>query len=155
MDAPHVDIPYVRVFPYPVDVAYAWLTDYDDQDAQRAGAIIAQREVVKRDGDTVVLDAELVTLGRRSKGRAEVTLFPKEHRWVATLHGGRAVYTYQLTPVPQGARLEVHYRIAARRWTRRAVLTLAKPRIRREIDAMWAGFARAMERELAQPAPTV
>lgn len=147
---PFVDFPYVRTFPQPVDTAYAWLTDYQDDDHTLAGAIIKRRDVIKREGNVVVLDGELETLGRRGKGIAEVHLFPEERRWIARLAGGRSVYDYRLTPAEGGgARLEVHYRIGARKWTQRLLLRLARRKALAEIDRMWEGFAQAMAKELA------
>lgn len=149
VDAPHVDIHLVRTFPFPVDAAYGWLTDYHDDDATLTDAVVKRRSVVRREGDEVELDAELVTLGRPMRGRAVVKLDPARHRWVATAAGGRLRYEYQLTPTPEGhSRLDVHYRVASRRWARRLLLVLARPRIRRELHRMWDGFEAAMRREL-------
>lgn len=144
-----MDIAVTRHFPYPVERAYAWLTDYRDDDPSLTTAVVKRRDVVKKDGDTVEMDVELLTLGRPMKGRAVVRLDPARHRWTAEAAGGRMRYEYQLTPAPDGgSRLEVHYRVASRRWTRRLALRLARPRIRRELHVMWDGFTDAMRREL-------
>ncbi len=145
---PEVVIHYERDFPYAPDVAYAWLTDYADDDHERAGAIIRKRIVVRRTEREVELEGDLDTLGQRSRGRAIVRLYPEEHRWVADLAKGRWVYEYRLTPTPGGCRLAIDYRLGARRWTRRAMFTILKPFIRRELDRMWDGFDAAMRREL-------
>lgn len=157
MDRPHVNVHYERDFPYPVDAAYAWLTDYQDDDHTRAGAIIKRRIVVRREVDKdgrpveVELEGELETLGQRTgRGRALVKLWPEERRWVAELAGGRWVYEYRLVPTARGSRILIDYRLGSKRWQRRAMLTVLKPFIRREIDKMWDGFSAAMEREMAQ-----
>lgn len=146
-----MDIPYSRELPHPIDAAYAWLTDYEDADAQRAGAVVHERRVVKRDDDVVVLEGHNVVLGRHARGKAEVRLFPSERRWQATIvegNGRGSVYEYQLTPTDRGCRLDVRYRVRARRWRARVLVRLTRPFVRREIARMWDGFAAAMAREL-------
>lgn len=157
MAAPYVDIEVVRIFRHPVGQAYEWLTDYRDDDPTLTDAVVARRDVVKRDADTVVLDATIVTLGRKGRGKVEVALFPTERRWQATVvEGGSrgSVYDYKLTPHPKGARLEVRYRVRIKRRSRRILVTLLRPFIRRELNKMWDGFERAMDRDLAAQ-PTV
>lgn len=148
-----VDVPHVRILPHPIDAAYAWLTDYRDDDAALAGAIIQERGVERRADGVIVLSGHNVTLGQHARGRAEVHLFPAEYRWEARIFEGSgrgSVYTYALTPLPDGrTRLEVHYRIRARRLRKRLLLWVVKPLISREVRKMWDGFAGAMGRELA------
>ncbi|HET6405333.1 MAG TPA: SRPBCC family protein [Candidatus Thermoplasmatota archaeon] len=152
MDRPHVSIQYERTFPYPIDVAYAWLTDYQDDDPQRAGAMVEKRDVVRRGDREVEVDARLDVLGKKYTGRAVIHLHPEEHRWVAVIGRGSWQFHYRLEPDgPHRSRLIVDYRITSRRWTRRALVTLGKPLIRRQLDRMWDGFADAMERELGTP----
>lgn len=148
MDRPHVLIHYERDFPVPVAAAYDWLTDYRDDDHQRAGAIIKKRIVVRRTDREVELEGHLDTLGQATKGRAIVRLFPEENRWVAELGKGRWVYEYRLVPTPTGSRIVIDYRLGSKRWSRRALYTVLKPLIRREIDQMWDGFDAAMRDEL-------
>ena len=151
-----VVIHYERDFPYPPEVAYAWLTDYQDHDHERAGAIVKKRIVVRREHDKdgrvveVEFDGELETFGQKTKGRGIVHLHPDERRWVATLGDkARWVYEYRLVPTPGGSRILIDYRLGSRRLRRRVLLTIMKPFIRRELDKMWDGFAAAMEKELA------
>lgn len=76
-------------------------------------------------------------------------------RWEARFVEGAgkgSVYEYRLLPRGQGCRLEVAYNIRARRLGSRLRVLLARRMIRRELDAMEDGFARAMEEELAQGA---
>jgi hypothetical protein len=107
--------------------------------------------VVERTKDKVVLEGELRVLGRSLRGTAHVHLFPPD-RWEARFYhrdGAPAhVYAYRLTPTPRGCRLDVEYRMHARRLRNRVRLTLAKPLLRREIDTMWDGFLAHMERDL-------
>ncbi|HUR69924.1 MAG TPA: hypothetical protein VM370_11820 [Candidatus Thermoplasmatota archaeon] len=156
MQRPHITLHYEREFPYPVEVAYAWLTDYADDDHARAGAIIKRRIVVRKeldkDGRPVEfeLEGELETLGYKTGiGRAIVKLWPDQKRWQADISGGRWLYDYLLVPKGQHACvLKIDYRFGSKRWTRRALLWLNKPRIRRELDTMWDGFAEAMKKEI-------
>ena len=156
MDRPHVLLHYEREFPYPVEKAYAWLTDYADDDHLRAGAIIKRRIVVRKETDKdgrpveVELEGELETLGQSTGvGRALVRLWPDEKRWQASIGGGRWVYDYRLVPTPKGSRILIDYRFGSKRLRRRILLTLTKPLIRRELDKMWDGFDAAMKKELA------
>lgn len=143
---------YRRTFDAPLPAAYAWLTDYQDDDPQRTTRIVKRRPVVSRSKDVVVLDGEIDVLGQRWKGRAEVHLFPPD-RWEARFVRGDGrvgnLYEYRLFPEgPDRCRIEVAYRIRARRPLNRLRLTLFKPLIRREIHQMWDGFARSMAEDL-------
>jgi hypothetical protein len=145
----YVDVPYTRTFPVPIDVAYAWLTDYRDDDHAIAGAIIQERRVVAREGNTITLEGHNELLGSTMRGRAIVRLFPDEHRWESDVANGAGKYTYQLTAEgPSSTRIEIHYRTRARRWTTRIKLTLARPLIHRQVAKMWDGFAEGMERDM-------
>ena len=145
---------YERDVAHPVDRAYAWLTDYDDDDAQLAGAIIKDRPVLERHPDRVVLRGDLEAVGRRMRGIAEVRLHPPDH-WVAHLKDlkGRTsgVYDYRLEPRPGGSRLIVDYGFVAPKLKHVILFTLGRRRIRRELDLMWDGFFAAMDRDLRAP----
>ena len=148
-------IHYERDLPHPVDVAYAWLTDYQDDDHERAGAIIKRRIVKEKELDKAgrpvryVLEGELETLGQSTGiGLATIRLDPDARRWSADIGNGRWVYEYRLEPRAGGSRLIIDYRFGSRRWRRRLLLTLTKPLIRRELDRMWDGFVAAMAREI-------
>lgn len=148
---PRVTIRYTRRFPYAPRQAYEWLTDYRDDDHLLAGAIVKRRDVVKKEGNVVHLDGELEALGYHGKGRAEVHLFPDSLRWEARFlegSGRGSLYTYALTPTKDGCKLVVDYHMRAKRWKARLKLNLARPLIKRELDRMWDGFAKAMEREM-------
>lgn len=146
-----VCISYERVFEQPIDEAFDWLTDYRDDDAERAGAIIQDRNVLERTEEEIVLEGELKTLGRRLQGRARVELETADHRWVAHLEDrkGRPAgrYEYELDEHPDGCRLTVDYHVAAPRLRDKLMLWATRPLARREIDTMWDGFADAMTME--------
>lgn len=151
---------YERRIDAPLAAAYAWLTDYQDDDPQRTTRIVKKRPVVSRTKDLVVLDGEIEVMGGRFKGRAEVHLDPPAH-WQARLfrrNGTRAsTFDYRLVPEgPDRCRLVVDYHLAARRLRTRLKLILFKPLVYREIDVMWDGFMASMARDLAaQPQRTV
>jgi hypothetical protein len=148
----HVVLHYERDLAVPLDRAYAWLTDYQDDDPSLTRKVVKRRPVVSRTKDVVVLDGEIEVLGRRAKGRAEVHLFPPD-RWEARLYrrdGQRgSTFHYRLVPKAQGCRLVVDYHIQARKATTRWKLRLFKPLAMRDIRIMWDGFVGAMERDLA------
>lgn len=151
-----VHVPYRRRLDHPVEDAYRWLTDYRDDDPDRAGAIIVERRVVEDDEDRIVLEGELETLGRRMSGRAVVRLDPPDH-WRAELFDTQdrptGVYDYRLADLGDGSQLVVDYGIAAPKLRHKLLLTVARPWIRRELDAMWDGFEDAMDRELGADDP--
>ena len=150
MEPAFVTIPYARFLPYPVEQAFAWLTDYQDDDPARTTAVVKRRPVLRRTADRVVMEGELEMLGVRGVGTVEVALHPPD-RWVAEIvkGGGKgSVYEYRLTAAPGGSRLDVRYRVRVRRWSSRIRLIIAKPLLRRELDRMWDGFAESMQREL-------
>lgn len=148
-----VDIPYAREFPHPIGDCFAWLTDYSEADPSLTSAVLKGRRVVERNADRVILEVDNVIAGRPARGRAEVRLFPAEHRYEArSLHGdgGAILYTYELTALgPNRTRLEVHYLTRVRRVWGWLKLTVAKPLAKRDIARMWDGFAASMAKDLA------
>lgn len=148
-----VTVRYQRVLPYPVPVAYAWLTDYRDDDPERTHAIHRSRHVISRSETDVLLDAELEFAGRPLKVRVAVKLDPPSD-YTATFVAGPlkgSVYHYRVTAVPSGCRLDIehNFRVArVKNWVR---LLFARPKLRREIASMWDGFAAAMAREITPP----
>lgn len=151
MELPPIVVRYHREFPVPVAKAFAWLTDFQDDDPQRTDRIVVSRPVKERHPDRVVLDGTVEMLGKRSRGTAEVRLFPPD-RWEARIVDGAgrgSVYDYHLTPTRKGCRLDVAYRLRVRRPSRRIVVRLLKPWLWRQLDRMWDGFAASMAKDLA------
>lgn len=150
-----IELRYERTLAHPVEAAFDWLTDYRDDDADRAGAIIQDRRVIEETEDRIVLEGQLETLGREMDGKAVVTLDPPDH-WRADLYDtkGRTsgVYDYRLEPTDDGSRLIVDYNFAAPKLTHKLMFWLSKPMIRRQLDDMWDGFEQAMDEELRQEA---
>jgi hypothetical protein len=149
-----VHVPYSRVFPFPLEATYAWLTDYRDDDPARTDAVVKRRPVLKREPGKVTMEGELELFGSFGTGVVEVALDPPAH-YVATIVQGRGrgcVFDYRLTSVPGGTRLDVDYQIRVKRWSSRLRVALGKPLLRREIHRMWDGFAASMQRELGAPA---
>lgn len=145
-----VRIRVVKRFPHPPDRAYAWLTDFDDADAQRTGAVVVARRVVERAPGRVVYEGETEVLGRRSWARTEVLLSPPD-RWTARVVAGPregSVTSYRLRPVEGGCEIEVAYDfvLKGKTW----LLRLAKPFVARDLRRMWDGYAASMDAELRQ-----
>lgn len=146
-----VSVRYERPLDAPLDDAFAWLTDYRDDDADRTGAIIEDRRVIEKSPDRILLEGELKTLGRRIDGRAEITLNPPD-AWTAELYDTKdrpsGVYEYRLNPREEGCHLSVDYAFVAPKLKHKLMLTLSKPLIKRELDKMWEGFHQAMNEEI-------
>lgn len=149
MAAP-VQIQVRRTFAHPADAAYAWLTDFRDDDAEIADAVIEKRHVTQRSADRVVYEGETSVLGARAWAITEVRLRPPL-RWEArVLDGPRKGSTtdYELAPRPGGCEVTVTYRFVLADPKRHLALRLAKPLVRRQLSKMWDGFARAMDAQL-------
>lgn len=148
-----VEIRLVRRFPFPRDAAYAWLTDFEEEDAQRAkGAVVAERRVVERGPGRVVYEGETAVLGVRTFSRTEVALSPPD-RWHARVTKGPRTGSethYSLVPVEGGSELTLTYRFVLQPAVRMALLRVLKPLVRRELSRMWDGFEDAMRRELGE-----
>ncbi|HEV8361512.1 MAG TPA: hypothetical protein VGR28_13765 [Candidatus Thermoplasmatota archaeon] len=154
---PRIVLRYAREFPLPVPEAYAWLTDYRDDDPQRTDRVVVARPVLERSAERVVLDGTVQLFGRRSRGTAEVRLFPPD-RWEAHIVAGQgrgSVYRYQLTPTARGCRLDVGYDLCFRRARWWLAVHLLKPFALRDLDRMWAGFERSMLAELRDQRTTM
>ena len=145
-----VHIRVVQRFDRPLADAYAWLTDFTEDDAKHAGAVIQTRKVRERGPKRVVYEGETEVLGRRIWGVSEVDLAPPD-RWEARVvegprKGSRT--TYHLVPRGAGCEITVDYRFVLDDPRRFLLLRVAKPLVARELRKMWRGFAAAMSREL-------
>lgn len=148
-----VKIQIVRRFPVPVDRAYAWLTDFEDDDVQRAGAVIQMRRVIVREPGRVVYEGETAMLGVRAPATTEVTFEPPS-RWRARVtHGPRtgSVVEYELTPEAGATRLQVTYHFVIRPAFRMVLLRVLRPLVKRELSRMWDGFEAALRQDLSAP----
>lgn len=143
-------IEITRDIPVAVDAAFAWLTDFREEDAQLAGAVVKKREILERGKDRVVYRGETETLGRASWAVTEVTLRPPA-RWEARVTDGPrtgSVTEYALVPRGAGSQLRVRYQFAFLEPKTRFLFRLAKPLVRRELGRMWDGYVAAMARDL-------
>lgn len=147
---------YRRRVPYPVDIAYAWLTDYADDDPDRTEEIIKRRPVVERTDEMVVLDATIEIFGKNVSRRAEIDLMPP-NRWRARAidKKGRTgdVYEYRLEPREGGATSEliVDYHFITPKFKHKLQLALLRRSVYRKLDKMWDGFFAAMADEVGAP----
>ena len=155
---PHARFTIRRRIHHPPPAAYAWLTDFDERDAERAGAIVRERRVVERDGTRLRLEGHLEVAGRGIPSRATVDLAPPD-RWHAKLYDKRGrLYMFNDYVVEPdgtgGTRLVVDYHLVLPTLRHRLRYHLGgKLVLRREITRMWEGFEAAMDRELgAAPA---
>lgn len=147
-----VHVRVVRDFPVPRDDAYAWLTDIQESDVERTGAVIEARKVVERTPTRIVYEGVTEVLGRRNPSTTEVTLAPPD-RWEARVTQGPRLGSrtdYRLASIPAGTRLTVDYHLVLQDPKRHLFLRLAKPLVAREMRKMWDGFAASMEKELRQ-----
>lgn len=147
-----VRIPYELTLDHPLEDAFNWLTDYEPEDADRAGAIIEHREVVESSEDEIVLEGQLETLGRNMEGIARISLDPPR-AWTARLYDRKdrlsGIYEYELEPIDEDScRLTIDYQLAAPRLRDKLMLYLGRPLVKRELSTMWSGFQESMAEEL-------
>jgi hypothetical protein len=147
-----VVIRIARRLPHPRDGAYAWLTDFQDDDARRAGgAVLRSRKVTLREKTRVVYEGHTEVLGRASRAVTDVTLMPPE-RWEARVVEGPRTGSwtdYSLVPDgPDACRLSVTYHFVFADPKRQLAVRVLKPLVRRSLARMWAGFAADMARDL-------
>ncbi len=142
-----------RTLPLDADNAYGWLTDYHARDADLAGAILVDREVLDQDPEAgrIVLAETRRSLAIERTVRTVVELDPPR-AWQATVHGADAgtpdVFTYRLDPIDETrSRLTVTYAYGVGNLVETGMLWLVSPLVRREIRKMWQGFEAAMRRE--------
>lgn len=147
-----VEIVIERRLPRPRDAAYAWLTDFESEDVARAGAVLQKRRILERGPTRIVYEAEQQVLGRQTGGTTEVTLHPPD-RWEARVTQGPRLGSfthYRLVPDAEGARLTVHYHLVQVDGVKHAIMRLAKPLVKRELERMWDGFSSALTREIPE-----
>lgn len=139
-----------RELPAPLKDAYAWLTDFEAADGDRAGAILRDRPVLEEGDDHVLLEARYGPLGLLPPARMRVDLDDPPRRWEATYVDGPldGHVTYELEPAgPEDSVLHVAYEIDAPTglgWAAPA----AAPLVRRRLHSMWDGYEAALREEL-------
>lgn len=155
----YAHVPYRRLLDHPVETAFAWLTDFDDGDGDRAGAVLAGRRVLERTDRRVVVENRHKGFARRGSGIGEATLEPPD-RWRARVVNDRGLTvmkaTYRLEPRDGGERSEliIDYHFATPRLRYRLLFDFFGPFVRRELSRMWDGYVAAMDRELSAPEAT-
>jgi hypothetical protein len=142
-------IEITRHLPLPVAAAYAWLTDFRDDDPARAGAMLTERRVTERTATRVAFEGEHKTLGRRIRYAQVVDLSPPD-AWRSRVVSGPRLGShneYSLAPDGAGSRLTVRYHLTHEKPGTRALIRIAKPILRRNLVRMWQGYERAMREE--------
>lgn len=154
---PHARLTIRRRLPHPPAVAYAWLTDFDERDAERAQrAVVTERRVVEREGNRLKMEGVIEVAGAHIPGHVVVDLAPPAS-WHAKLYDRKSRLVtfndYRVEPDGRGGSwLHIDYHFVLPKWKHRLRYHLVGKRVlRRELTRMWAGFERAMEGELAPP----
>lgn len=147
-----VEIRVVRHLPCSVEQAYAWLTDYRDDDPQRAGALVTHRRVLERTERHAVFEGEHRALGKTVRYRQAVRLDPPAAWRSLVVDGPRAGSrnAYRLEATPRGARLVVEYHLVHAEPATMLLMRLARPLLRRRIVRMWEGYEGALAADLAE-----
>lgn len=149
-----VHIRIEQEFAHSAAETYAWLTDFDDADDQRAGDVLRSRKVILREPGRIVYEGETEVLGRRIFGRTEIDLHPP-NRWEARTvsgprTGSRTDYVVLSRPGGSLARIDYHFKLQDP--TKHMLLSVARILVKRSLKRMWEGFARSMDEEMAATA---
>lgn len=146
-----VVIRLTRKLPLPIERAFAWLTDFQDDDPARAGALLTARKILSRSPERVVFEGEHDTLGRRMRYTQEVLLAPPDAWRSHVIDGPRqgSRNEYRLEAAPGGSVLRVEYRLLHDAPRTLLLMRVAKPLLKRKLAKMWEGYEKAM-REDAQ-----
>jgi hypothetical protein len=145
-----VTIRVVRRFPHRPSDAYAWLTDFRDDDAQRTHAVVQKRRVKERSATRVVYEGETSVLGAKAWAVTEVTLHPPL-RWEARVTDGPrkgSTTDYVMRERADGCDLAVTYRFVLADTKRHLALRALRPLVKRELARMWDGYTDDMAKEL-------
>ncbi|MHB8584764.1 MAG: hypothetical protein ACYDDF_02860 [Thermoplasmatota archaeon] len=136
-------------------VAFAWLTDLQDDDPGRTDAVAERRHIRERSPTRIVLDGDTRAFGRLIPFVSVVDLAPPDS-WVSKVTGGPragSVTAYQLSPRPDGCQLDVRYNLTHEKAWARFVMRAFQFRLRADLEKMWDGFERAMATELGAGRP--
>lgn len=146
-----IPIRVVRDLPFPQAQAYAWLTEFGEDDAQRTEAVLKTRRIVESTSTRCVYEGETEALGRRIFSRTEVTLLPPD-RWHAMVTQGPRTGSetrYRLESTGAGScRLVVDYDFRLASPVMHVVARAVRPLLARSLERMWDGFAASMARDL-------
>lgn len=148
-----VEITLRRALPAPIAIAYPYLTDIQDTDVDRAGAVIKGRRVRSRSEGGLVYEGETAVLGQKTWSVTQVTLRPPD-RWEArVIEGPRTGSStdYRLVDTADGCELTVVYRFVLADARRMFFLRALKLFVRRELAKMWDGFEADLRKEIMAP----
>ena len=130
-----------KIIRVPRAKVFAWCTDYDPKDPERAkNPAFKSRKILRRDANSVVVEDEYEGLPNRI---AKVKLFPPE-RWGADLEGGlwRGHGIYRLEDIPEGTRLSITFQIKEKN------PKVTVEQLQQRGDSVWSNYVEAMEAEL-------
>jgi len=130
-----------KIIRAPREKVFAWCTDYDPKDPERAkNPAFKARRIVRREANFVIVEDDYEGLPKRI---AKVKLFPPE-RWEADLQGGlwRGHGTYRLEEIPEGTKLTITFQIRGKN------PNVTVKQIRQRGDSVWSNYVSAMEAEL-------
>src|SRR5213593_2891355 len=105
--SPLVRIEVTKHIRAPLDMVFAWCTDYRDDDDQLSGVRLQWRRVVRRTPTTVELE-ESAKIGVTFTARVIVHLYPPD-RWEADGRSpiGHTHTVYRLSSGTQGTRIDI------------------------------------------------
>jgi hypothetical protein len=132
-------------FRAPLRFAYAWCTDYSEEDRKLEGDP-GSRQIIRKGARTVVYEDLNETPHGWMWSRQTVTLHPPD-RWTATADGNYRTWKldYSLRELPDG-RTEFTMR-GRRRATPLGGRNPSKTALEQELREMWDNLGRALERD--------
>jgi len=140
-------------FPFPVQAAYDWSTDYDEEDLSLMG-FQGKRKIERVDSDTLVLYDTFFSGGRTTKKKRLVRMFPellmlKNTRLAGPMKHSQFIYQF-VAEGKTGSRLDftgAQVERSVKRPSPAKIASLASE-YAREDSVLWVNLAKAMEMDL-------
>jgi hypothetical protein len=140
-------------FPFPVQAAYDWATDYDEDDLSLMG-FQGKREIERADSDTLILYDTFFSDGRTTKKKRLVRIFPEllmltNTRLAGPMKDSQLVYQF----VAEGknrSRLDftgAQVQRSAKRPSPAKIAALST-QYAKEDSVLWVNLAKAMQNDL-------
>jgi len=140
-------------FPFPVQAAYDWATDYDEDDLSLMG-FQGKREIERADSDTLILYDTFFSDGRTTKKKRLVRIFPELLMLTNTRLAGpmkHSQFVYQFVAEGKNrSRLDftgAQVQRSAKRPSPAKIAALST-QYAKEDSVLWVNLAKAMEKDL-------
>jgi hypothetical protein len=141
---------FIQSFPVFAKLAFAWCTDFSQEDQVLMGEENAERQIIHLGKNTLILK----DVFHSAKGSVEkeklVTLYPEQLFWISTHLTGpnkHSQFLYQILPNGKSASV-LNFRALHLEYDKKTNATLLAEQLCREDSNAWKLLAKAMANEL-------